>query len=96
MSGPVRPGDPVTFRITVTRLGADVTDVRVADPLFTGCARDLGALTAGAPSTYTCEGPAPAGDVTNVATVTAVDAFGAPLMRATTPPSRSSTARRST
>ena len=79
LGGAVRPGEPMAFRITVTALGAGVTDARVADALFPECREDIGALGAGESHTYTCRSAAPRSDTTSIAAVTAVDAFGHPL-----------------
>ncbi|MFC5290891.1 SdrD B-like domain-containing protein [Actinokineospora guangxiensis] len=78
--GPFRPGQPVTYRITVVSPGgSNAVNVAVADPEVSDCNRSLGNLAADVPVTYTCTGPAPADDFTNVATVTGRNAFGDPI-----------------
>jgi uncharacterized repeat protein (TIGR01451 family) len=54
-----RPGDQVTFTVKVTNNGgADLTGVAVSDSVIPGCGKTVGALAAGASTTYTCTGTA--------------------------------------
>ncbi|GAA3841632.1 hypothetical protein GCM10022243_05070 [Saccharothrix violaceirubra] len=76
----VRPGDTVNYEITVVAPGSsNAVGVSVADPLASGCNRAIGNLTAGTPYVYTCSGPAPDDDFTNVATASGLSDFGDPV-----------------
>ncbi|GLZ37073.1 SdrD B-like domain-containing protein [Actinokineospora sp. NBRC 105648] len=79
-TGPFRPGQPVTYQITVVSPGGSAAvNVAVADPVVSDCDRAIGNLAADVPVTYTCTGPAPADDFTQTATVTGVNPFGDPM-----------------
>jgi uncharacterized repeat protein (TIGR01451 family) len=69
--GPFRPGDTVTFTLTVKNTGdTPLSEVTVADAIAPDCARVLGDLVVGGTRAYECTMIAPADDVTNVASVT--------------------------
>lgn len=66
-----RPGDTVTFEVTVTNTGdTDLTGVVVDDPIFDGCNKAIGDLAQGASVTYTCTVKAPSDDVVGNVVVT--------------------------
>ena len=70
-------GGTATFTITVTNAGPqDLTGVVVTDPGAPGCDNTIGALAAGASTTYTCTLAGVTADFTNTATVTADDEVG--------------------
>ncbi|WP_290050745.1 DUF7507 domain-containing protein [Amycolatopsis solani] len=72
-----RPGDPVTFTITVANAGdSPLTEAAVTDDRTPACAKALGALPPRGTQTYSCTAPAPADDFTNTATATAKDQLG--------------------
>jgi uncharacterized repeat protein (TIGR01451 family) len=76
----VNSGGTATFTITVINTGpVDLTAVTVTDPLSTNCAKTIGALAAGASSTYTCTQANVTAAFTNVATVTGHPPFGPDL-----------------
>ncbi|CRK62069.1 internalin, putative [Alloactinosynnema sp. L-07] len=83
--GPFRPGQVVTYSITVVS-PSGVTNAVVTDAIAPGCARNLGILAPNVPVTYQCTGPAQADDYVNSATVTATDPFGDPLTDTATVP----------
>jgi uncharacterized repeat protein (TIGR01451 family) len=66
------PGQPVTWRITVTNTGdVDLVDVRVEDDLAASCEQLVGDLAVGASTTYDClVASGYDADTTNVATAT--------------------------
>ena len=78
---PVRPGDPVTFQITVSNTGdVPLTGVTVTDPLVPSCTRTIGTLPAGATTPpYTCTMAALPAKYTNTATVIGSPAIGPPV-----------------
>ncbi|WP_406639674.1 hypothetical protein [Amycolatopsis sp. WGS_07] len=76
--GPFRPGDPVTFTLTVTNTGdAPLTAVKVADQ--GPCAKTLDTLAPKANKTYDCTIPAPADDAVSTAHATGNPPVGPPL-----------------
>ncbi|GLZ42916.1 SdrD B-like domain-containing protein [Actinokineospora sp. NBRC 105648] len=76
-TGPFRPGQTVTYQITVVSPGgSNAVNVAIGDPAVTNCNRTIGNLAADVPFTYTCSGPAPADDFTQTATATGQNAFG--------------------
>ncbi|MEU5694314.1 SdrD B-like domain-containing protein [Actinosynnema sp. NPDC020468] len=78
--GPFRPGQPVTFRITVVSPGgANAVGVAVADPGFPDCARTVGNLVPDVPVTYDCVGPAGADNFVNTANATGSSNYGDPV-----------------
>ncbi|HKN55326.1 MAG TPA: hypothetical protein VJX66_22715 [Amycolatopsis sp.] len=79
--GPFRPGDPVPFHFSVKNTGdVPLAGPRVSDALAADCARAFdGVLAPGETWTYDCAGKAPAGGVTNQATVTATPPVGPPV-----------------
>ncbi|WP_018684195.1 SdrD B-like domain-containing protein [Actinokineospora enzanensis] len=74
--GPFRPGDTVPYQIVVTSPGATASTVAVSDPLVSNCDKTIGALAADTPYTYTCSGPAPQNDFTNVANASGLGPYG--------------------
>ncbi|MGW4521023.1 DUF7507 domain-containing protein [Amycolatopsis sp. NPDC004378] len=75
--GVVRPGDPITFTITVANAGdAPLTEVAVTDDRTPACAKTIGALPPRARQTYTCTTPAPPDDFTNTAAASGKDELG--------------------
>jgi uncharacterized repeat protein (TIGR01451 family) len=75
----VRPGDQVTFTLTVTNTGdVPLTGVVVADDKTPACGFTVAALAVGATETRTCVIIAQF-DVTNTATVTGDDPTGKPV-----------------
>lgn len=76
-----RPGDPVTWTITVTNPSpATLHDIVVTDPLEPVCDRAVPSAQVVATSfSYTCTGTLPDTTVVNTATVTATTDSGAPL-----------------
>ncbi|WP_236808345.1 DUF7507 domain-containing protein [Amycolatopsis albispora] len=74
--GQVRPGDEVTYTITVTNTGdVPLTAVTVTDDKAPGCGFTLAQLGAGATETRTCT-VVVSEDVTNTASVTGTDPTG--------------------
>ncbi len=72
-----RPGDPITFTITVANAGdAPLTEVTVADATVPACAKAIGALAPGRTVGYTCTAPAPADDFATTAAATGKDQLG--------------------
>ncbi|MCP3996903.1 MAG: DUF11 domain-containing protein, partial [bacterium] len=72
-----RPGDTVTFDITVSNTGdVELTGVTVTDVLAPSCDNVIGALAAGASTSYSCTMTAGAVDFTNTADVTGDDPNG--------------------
>jgi uncharacterized repeat protein (TIGR01451 family) len=75
-----RSGDDVTFTITVANSGETVlTDVTVVDALVPACGRTFASIAVGATETYSCTLADVTGDLTNTATVDALDPLGNPL-----------------
>lgn len=75
--GVVRPGDPITFTITVANAGdAPLTEVAVTDDRTPACARTIGAMPPRGRQTYTCTAPAPPDDFTNTAAASGKDQLG--------------------
>ncbi|MEV4311643.1 hypothetical protein [Actinocrispum sp. NPDC049592] len=73
--GPYKPGDTVTFTVSVKNTGdTPLADIVVTDPIAPACARTLTA-----PGDYDCTMPAPADDITNLVTVTAKPPVGPPV-----------------
>ncbi|MCP4304893.1 MAG: DUF11 domain-containing protein, partial [bacterium] len=71
------PGATVTFDITVTNTGdADLVDVTVTDAVAPACDNLIGALAAGASTTYSCSMTAGVSGFTNTADVTGDDPLG--------------------
>ncbi|TCO64806.1 DUF7507 domain-containing protein [Actinocrispum wychmicini] len=78
VGGPYRPGDVVTFTVSVRNTGdVPLTDVVVTDPIAPDCARALTAL-----ADYQCTMAAPADDLTNLVTVSAKPPVGPPVAAA--------------
>ncbi|MDH3499288.1 MAG: carboxypeptidase regulatory-like domain-containing protein [Acidimicrobiia bacterium] len=68
----VLSGSDATFTITVNNTGdVDLTNVAVTDPLTPACDLVIGALAAGATSSYTCDAAGVTGDFVNMANVSA-------------------------
>ncbi|MGA9595605.1 MAG: hypothetical protein WBV06_05590, partial [Acidimicrobiia bacterium] len=73
-------GSTVTFDITVTNNGdVDLANVAVSDALASDCDNVIGALAAGASTSYSCTMTAGSDDFTNTALVTGDDPLGAPV-----------------
>lgn len=80
----ILPGEQPSFTIVVRNPGsADLTNVRVSDPLAPACDIVLDNLAAGAEHIYTCEGPPTDVGYINTATVTAVGGGGIELREKT-------------
>lgn len=77
------PGDLLTWTLRVRNpTTTPVTGVVVEDPAVPDCGRVLGALDAGAETTYTCTSRAPRDDLDNVATATGAGQGGTVLSAA--------------
>ncbi|MGX7677332.1 DUF7507 domain-containing protein [Jatrophihabitans sp. DSM 45814] len=81
----VRPGDRITYRMTVTNTGdTALTGTKVVDPSLAACDHNLpDPFAPGATVVYTCSTTAPAADTTNHATVTGDPSVGPPVSAAT-------------
>ncbi|MCR6487088.1 hypothetical protein M8542_30085 [Amycolatopsis sp. OK19-0408] len=70
-------GEPVPFAVAVTNPGTvPASGVQVTDDVIPACAKPLGTLAPGQTVTYTCAGPAPADDFTNVVKATGASTLG--------------------
>ena len=74
-----RPGDPITFTITVVNDGDVPLDTAVVDPSFAGCAKTIGALAVQEEQTYDCTVAAPQDSVVNTAVATGTPPSGPPV-----------------
>ncbi|MFN8453778.1 MAG: hypothetical protein U0401_03755 [Anaerolineae bacterium] len=73
----ITSGDTVTFTITVSNTGdVDLTGVVVGDTLAPTCGRNIGTLTTGAITSYTCSLANVTADFTNTAVVTGTPPAG--------------------
>ncbi len=85
--GPHRPGDPVTFTLTLHNTGdTTLTDVAVADPSTPGCARTFPTLAAGGTQTWQCSTTAGPDNFSNTATATGNDPTGRAVTATDTAP----------
>lgn len=74
-------GDTVTYTVTVTNDGtADLDNVTVSDSVLAGCGKTIGALAAGASTTYTCSGPAGRDSATAATFTNQVQVSGNPVV----------------
>jgi uncharacterized repeat protein (TIGR01451 family) len=73
--GPYKPGDTVTFTVSVRNTGdTTLTDIVITDPTAPNCARTITDL-----KDYECTMTAPTDDLTNLVTVTAIPPVGPPV-----------------
>jgi uncharacterized repeat protein (TIGR01451 family) len=73
--GPYRPGDVVTFMVSIKNTGdTPLADVVVTDPIAPGCARVITDFT-----DYECTMTAPNDDITNLVTATGKPPVGPPV-----------------
>ncbi|MFS3127546.1 SdrD B-like domain-containing protein [Nocardioides sp. Bht2] len=74
-AGPHRAGDSIEYTITVRSPAHAASGVAV-DSEIPGCDRNIGALAADVPHTYTCTAPAPGSDTTYANVVSGDGSFG--------------------